>query len=185
MSTSTAAHRDATPRTSTVIRLGALLLAVIGVIAAATSAGFSNDAWFAADASSASVSLQGRVGGTGDFEDADDGALAIDIPTATFANMVPGEERTVSLELKNASSVALSLTENTTATGTLVDAASGTTITVSGTPATMAAGAEAATTLTITAGNWNDALQNQPAAGNTVTVTFTGTPVADSAAAGR
>jgi hypothetical protein len=185
MSTPAAAHRDNAHRTSDTVRLGALLVAVVGIAIAATSAGFTNDAWFSADASSASVSLQGRVSGTADFADADDGTVAIAVPSSVFANMVPGEQRSVDLDLRNASSVGLSITENTTATGPLVDTDSGTSIALAGTPTTMAEGQEDTVTLTITAGDWGDALQNQAADANAVTLEFTGTPIADSAAAGN
>jgi type I site-specific restriction-modification system R (restriction) subunit len=49
----------------------------------------------------------------------------------------------------------------------------------------MAEGQEDTVTLTITAGDWGDALQNQAADANAVMLEFTGTPIADSAAAGN
>ncbi len=97
MSSSTAAHRDDSHRKSRAVRLGAILLAVVGVTAAATSAGFSNDAWFAASASSASVSLQGKLATDDDssWTAADSNQASIAIPAGVFADMVPGETRTV------------------------------------------------------------------------------------------
>lgn len=180
MSTSTAAHRDDSHRKSRAVRLGAVLLAVVGVTAAATSAGFSNDAWFSANASSAGVQLQGKIDGETAYTDADDSTVAIEVPETTFANMVPNETRSVKLDLHNDSTVALNITDDTVASGDLLGSDSGTKVELVNAPSVLAADADATVTLKITAGNWSDSLQNESADDNTLTVNFTGTPIADS-----
>lgn len=54
---------DKDTRKSRAVRLGAVLLAVVGVTAAATSAGFTNDAWFSASADAGTIQLQGSLDG--------------------------------------------------------------------------------------------------------------------------
>lgn len=180
MSTSIASHRDDSHRKSRAVRLGAILLAVVGVTAAATSAGFSDDAWFAGGASSAGVELQGKLADDPEtaWKDADENAgdLAVQIPTDTFANMVPGQTRTVKLDIKNASTVELGITDNVKTTGALFEGTTPATAELSTYNRTLDAGDEETVTLTVTAGNWADDLQNKEAKDNTITVQFTGTP---------
>lgn len=185
---------DKDTRKSRAVRLGAVLLAVVGVTAAATSAGFTNDAWFAGSASSANVSLQGKLASdpATEWEDADTEGLAITIPADTFENMVDGETRTVQVDLKNAGSVDLDVAgEVKTRTGTLLMDNTKTTITVAiddaeqnGTKNLEAKGGTAKATITVTATNWDATMQNQSAAGdetnepNKLVVDFTGSAIA-------
>ncbi|WP_312349953.1 hypothetical protein [Actinomyces sp.] len=184
---------DKDTRKSRAVRLGAVLLAVVGVTAAATSAGFTNDAWFAGSASSANVSLQGKLASdpATEWEDADNEGLAITIPADTFENMVDGETRTVQVDLKNAGSVDLDVAgEVRTRTGTLLMDNTKTTITVAiddaeqnGTKNLEAKGGTAKATITVTAKNWDATMQNQSAAGdetngaNKLVVDFTGSAI--------
>lgn len=184
---------DKDTRKSRAVRLGAVLLAVVGVTAAATSAGFTNDAWFAGSASSANVSLQGKLASdpATEWEDADNEGLAITIPADTFENMVDGETRTVQVDLKNAGSVDLDVAgEVKTRTGTLLMDNTKTTITVAiddaeqnGTKNLEAKGGTAKATITVTAKNWDATMQNQSAAGdetngaNKLVVDFTGSAI--------
>lgn len=169
---------DKDTRKSRAVRLGALLLAVVGVTAAATSAGFTNDAWFSANASSASVSLQGRIAGddSANWTDADNGDVAITIPAGTFGNMLPGQVRTIKLDLKNSSTVPLTIKEKTEVEGDLLDPASDTEVTVGGFETELAVDETTTATLTVTAGEWGNDLQDKSAEDNTITVIFTGTP---------
>ncbi len=118
-------------RKSRTVRLGAVLLAVVGVIAAATSAGFTNDAWFSADASSANVSLEGSADGGKTWQEADGPTTAVAIPEATFANMVAGETRTATVELRNVGSVDLDVAGAVSGrTGTLLSDDTKTTVAI-------------------------------------------------------
>ena len=180
MSSSTAAHRDDSHRKSRAVRLGAILLAVVGVTAAATSAGFSNDAWFAAQASSASVSLQGKLETDTDWSDADTNAdgVVITIPEDTFKNMVPGDSREVTVDLRNAGSTDLELVAKQQATGDILSSTNtDVTVTIAQT-GSLKAGTDTTATITITPKEdvWNRTpdLQNET---GTLTVGFTGTTV--------
>lgn len=186
---------DKDTRKSRAVRLGAVLLAVVGVTAAATSAGFTNDAWFAGSASSANVSLQGKLASDPEDDwkaaDTDAAGVAIAIPGDTFENMVDGETRTVQVDLKNAGSVDLDVAgEVKTRTGTLLMDNTKTTITVAiddaeqnGTKKLEAKGGTAKATITVTAKNWDATMQNQSAAGdetngaNKLVVDFTGSAI--------
>lgn len=180
MSNSTAAHRDDSHRKSRAVRLGAILLAVVGVTAAATSAGFSNDAWFSANASSANVSLQGKLATDDDssWTAADSNQASIAIPAGVFANMVPGETRTVTVDLKNAGSTDLALSEKTNTTGDILSSAN-TDVTVTfDQTGNLAAGDDTTATITIAPKEnvWNTTPDLQNGTGS-LTVDFTGTTV--------
>lgn len=117
-------------------------VAIVGVGAALTSAAWTDDVWFTADASAGTMDLQGRVQGDADWQDvgidaADDDAsddVVIEIDPALFGGIVPGFDETVTLELKNAgdTNIVLSLPV-VVSTGDLF-VANGTTLTV---PATV------------------------------------------------
>lgn len=180
MSTSTAAHRDDSHRKSRAVRLGAILLAVVGVTAAATSAGFSNDAWFSANASSADVSLQGKLSDSDNWEDADtdDNTVEVEIPEATFKDMVPGDSRTVTVQLRNAGSTTLNLADKPVTEGAILDS-DNTTVSVS--LGVTSLGPNATTTATITIAPkvdvWTEKATSLQNAKGTLTVDFTGTTV--------
>jgi len=88
--------------------------AVLGIGAAATSAAWTDDAWFTAGGSAGTSNdlfeLEGRIGGDPDaaWESADDitDAVTIDIDSGYFASMVPGETRSVPIEIRNNSETA-------------------------------------------------------------------------------
>ncbi len=180
MSTSTAAHRDDSHRKSRAVRLGAVLLAVVGVTAAATSAGFSNDAWFSANASSANVSLQGRLASADEWNDADtdDNTVAVQIPDTTFKDMVPGDSREVTVQLKNAGSTDLALTKATQTEGNILSADNTDINVVINHTGNLAAGADTTATITITpkADVWNETPALQDGQGSLI-IDFTGTTV--------
>lgn len=180
MPSSTAAHRDDSHRKSRAVRLGAVLLAVVGVTAAATSAGFSNDAWFSANATSANVSLQGKLSDSDDWKDADtnDSAVEVQIPDKTFKDMVPGDTRAVTVDLKNTGSTDLALSQKVEATGDIL-AAENTDIDVTIVDTgDLKAGAQTTATITITpkAAVWDETPTLQSGTGS-LTVEFTGTTV--------
>lgn len=182
MSSSTAAHRDDSRRKSRAVRLGAILLAVVGVTAAATSAGFSNDAWFSANASSASVALDGSLDGQ-NWEAADtNGVASLEIPSTVFDKIVPNDTRTETVYIKNSGTSDLSVKATLDAKGQLLTD-SKTTVSVAITGADtdgsieLKPGEQTKAVVTVAAGDWDQSLADQKAADNTLTVDFTGTTV--------
>ena len=176
---------DRGSRTSRAVRLGAVLLALVGVSAAATSAGFTDGAWFTGSAAAGTVELQGSLDGK-NWQDADsqDQGIAIQIPAETFDNMVPGDKRTVTVHLHNDSTVPVIVSKELLASGPLL-ADNETTKTLE-----FAKGAGAQTvelaandatndqddttaTLTITAGDWAEDLEASQASANTLSLHFT------------
>jgi|GEM_PF-1116570 len=119
-------------RRSGVLKLGLGGLALLGIGAAATSAAWTDPAYFVASAGSASVGLQGSLNGTS-WSDANTSStsttvtadLAISIPAATFSGLVPNPDNTsqvtksVTLYLKNTGSSAITVTTACTASGDL------------------------------------------------------------------
>lgn len=174
-------------RKSRAVRLGAVLLAVVGVTAAATSAGFTNDAWFSASADAGTIQLQGSLDGAA-WQDADSLAKGIVIPSSTFANMVPGDTRSVTVHLHNDSTVPVTVKKDLTVKGSLLtDGATTTSFVFDGVATeqtvTLAANSDdsdaddTTAILTITAGDWGNDLQGSPSSENTATLQFTGTAV--------
>ncbi|GII98884.1 putative ribosomally synthesized peptide with SipW-like signal peptide [Sediminihabitans luteus] len=83
-------------------------IALLGIGAAATSAAWSDDVWFGGTANAGTFEVQGSLDGT-TWTDADDEATSIAIPDSELEGLVPGETRTVTLYLKNASDVTATL----------------------------------------------------------------------------
>ena len=139
-------------------------VAVLGVGAALTSAAWTDDVFFAADATSGTFDLQGSLDGTDWFDVAtvdDTSATApIQIPASAFENMAPNDVRVVTLHLKNAGSVPLTLSAPAiTETGDLfADLGANVAVTVGPyTPGgTLAAGDTTTFTVTLTAPDWAD-----------------------------
>lgn len=75
--------------------------------------------------------------------------------------MVPGQTRTVKLDIRNVSTVDLAVTDETKATGSLFGDGTGTKVTLSDYDTPLVAGHEETVTLTVVAGDWDDSLQNQ------------------------
>lgn len=153
-------------------------LAIGGVGAAATSAAWTDNVFFTAQAQAATFNLQGSLDGSTWVESDNSGSVQLVVPASQFANMLPGQSRTVNLYVKNLGSVSAALT------GTAAFSAS--TFTTNPTVAlgdlaatlTPASGATASDqfTLTITApSDW--ATSNQGKSG-TVLVTIAGTATA-------
>jgi predicted ribosomally synthesized peptide with SipW-like signal peptide len=109
---------------STIIRLAIAGVAVLGIGAAITTAAWTDQAWFTAQADAASIELYGALAVDGDcpaapanpavstapYVVADDltGAVDITLASGTFALLVPGEERAAGICLWNGGDVALS-----------------------------------------------------------------------------
>ena len=93
--------------------------AVLGIGAAATSAAWTDDAWFTAGASaidpSTALDLRGTyvdsgTPGAGDFEMADTNVTAVEIPDGVFAGLTAGDEVTVPVWIMNAGDNELQIT---------------------------------------------------------------------------
>ena len=97
-------------RKGVVLRFGLAGLALLGIGAAATSASWTNDAWFNAASSSASVLLDGSAtSATGPWTAADTDATGITFAGTTFSLLVPGQTRTATYWVKNSSSTCLNV----------------------------------------------------------------------------
>ncbi|MEU1973292.1 hypothetical protein ABZ477_16690 [Microbacterium sp. NPDC019599] len=162
-----------------VIAVGLALLAVGGIGAAATSAAWTDNVFFSAQAQAATFDLQGSLDGTTWKQSDNKGAIELVVPAAQLANMLPGETRTINLYVKNLGSVSAALTSS-------VEWAAGSTFTtnptasVTGLAATLSPSTGSAPTdqfqLTVTApADW--AATNQGKTG-TIIVTVAGTATA-------
>jgi len=185
---------------ATVVKLALAALALVGVGAGVTSAAWTDDANFAASASSASVSLYAyRIGETGCTTAPTTGgttgcwidaapATPITIPAATFAGLLPTNTKTYTAYVYNAGSSNLALTTAVSSkTGIFSDGTSPATITV-GTYHDITANADltatavlpslhlASVVVTIAPGaNWATMQSTYAGKSGTATLTFQGT----------
>ena len=174
-------------RKGTVLRLGLAGLALFGVGAAATSAAWTNDAWFSAGAGSANIALDAsKDGATGPWEIADS-APGVTFGASTFALLVPGQTRTAQYWVKNNSSTCLNVPAPTV---TKAEPLAGTgandaTVTLSTTAiGNMAPGAVQAVTVTVvTPTTWATTHQNQTSP-TALQIRYTGTTVVTSTSTG-
>ena len=95
--------------------------ALLGIGAAATSAAWTDDAWFSAAATTPTIQLQGGNGAAPTtWTNADTSATAVVIPASAFQNLEPGVARSVQIGLKNISTVPLIVAAPTvTTSGTI------------------------------------------------------------------
>jgi len=169
----------------TIIKLVLAGVAVLGVGAALTTAAWTDQAWFSAEATAGDVELQAALPdatgtGPGTFIDADDLADAVVIPLAPeyFENIAPGEAREVTLWLRNDGSLPLTI-ESAAAQDVTGPLFAGTA------PATITVGAivgevldpedEVSFTVTVTAPDWGDADTGYQGATGAFNVVVTGT----------
>ena len=176
MSTSTTSP-ERRKRRRTAVRLGIAGLALLGIGAAATSAAWTDDAWFNASAGSATIELQGSLDGQ-TWSDADNAAAQITIPASTFADLGQGDSKTVDIQIKNDSTVAVDVAEAVDATGAIFESSQAplndpATVSTNFTAGSLAAGATETITVTVTTPNsWSDDYQGKTGA---ITLTYTGT----------
>lgn len=150
------------------------LLAISGFGAALTSASWSDDVFFASAASGAEFNLQGSLSGTeGSWVESDDpDSIELVIPASEFANLVPGQTRTVTLHVRNTGSVPATLTQSTNSTGGLFTGSDPAAVSVTGVNGSLAAGESRSFTLTLTTpSDWDASYQG---ATGTVTVHVNG-----------
>ncbi|MET0788724.1 MAG: hypothetical protein ABWY33_05715 [Cellulomonas sp.] len=150
--------------------------ALLGIGAAATSAAWTDDAWFSAAATTPTIQLQGGTGSPVVWADADTSATAIVIPASAFLNLEPGVARSYTVNLKNISSVALTVPAPTvTSTGAIFTGTNPAVVTTTGAPGTLAASTGTATvTVTVTPPlAWNGSTTYQGKTG-AITLQFQG-----------
>ncbi|WP_426594323.1 hypothetical protein ACPPVS_02140 [Cellulomonas sp. McL0617] len=109
--------RRALRSTRVKLALGGLVL--VGVGAVATSAAWTDPAYFSTTVNSASVNLQGRLQGSTTWLAADTAGAAV--PLGAITGMVPGGTQTKTIELWNSGTAPLALTWATAPTS-IVDA---------------------------------------------------------------
>lgn len=158
-----------------IIAFALATLAVGGVGAALTSAAWTDNVFFSAQADAATFDLQGSLDGTTWQQSDNKSSIQLVVPATQFAKLLPGQTRTVTLYVKNFGNVNAALTSS-------VEWAAGSTFTtnpatgVSGlvtslTPAGTTGDSDAFT-LTVTApADWN--VTNKGKAG-TILVTVSG-----------
>ncbi|HWI32047.1 MAG TPA: hypothetical protein VNT50_11185 [Microbacterium sp.] len=157
-----------------IIAVGLAALAVTGMGAAATSAAWTDNVFFSAQAQAATFNLQGSLDGTTWLESNNAGAIEIVVPATTFANLLPGQSRQVELRVKNLGSVSAALSSTVAFTGSTF--AANPAAVVSDLATSVAAGGNDTFVLTVTApSDWPTANQGKSA---TIVVTIAGTATA-------
>jgi hypothetical protein len=161
------------------IAFGLAILAVGGIGAAATSAAWTDNVFFSAQSQAATFNLQGSLDGTTWVESDNNGSIQLAVPASQFANLLPGDTRSVTLYVHNLGSVSAALTGSvaygagSTFTTNPTPALSGLVATL--TPVGGAAASDAFTLTVTTPADW--ATTNQGKTG-TVIVTVAGTATA-------
>lgn len=162
-----------------VIKFSLAGAALLGIAAAATSAQWSDQAWFSASAQGATIELQGSLQATPTtWDPADDSAGALVIPK--FDKLIPNETRTYVVHVKNAGNVDVAVGIPTfTASGTdhaIFDSPNPATVTFDVTaPFTLTPGGTKDVTLTLTTPNWTNTDVAKQGATGAGSIVFTGT----------
>lgn len=162
------------PRTKRRGIVAALLavLAVGGIGAAVTSAAWTDNVFYSADATAAEFNLQGSLDGATWVESDNKNAIEIVVPASAFDELLPGEDRDVTLWVKNDSTVDATLAPATFEWDGATFAANPT-VAILGAPTTLTPGQEASFTLNLTTpADWADANQGET---GTIIVTLQGT----------
>lgn len=172
-STTNTQQDDRRKKRAGVLKLGLAGLAVLGIGAAATSAAWSDDAWFTANAEAVTVQLQGSLNGT-TWTDADTQGSAVAIPAHVFGELNQGANESVTLHLRNHGDVDLTLeTPGVTTSGAIFAGAAGADVSV-GTPGATLLEPGDTTTVVVTVTTdeeWPESFQGTT---GTITLTFTG-----------
>ena len=109
---------DAPSKRRKVTKFALAGIAVFGVTAAATSAAWSDNVFFGADAKAAEFELQGYNPTTGGWEDADSGITQIVLPAGILDAVGPGIADTYTLYVRNDGVLPIFLNDAPTATTT-------------------------------------------------------------------
>jgi hypothetical protein len=169
-------EKDSRKKRAAYVRFGLAGAALLGIAAAATSAAWTDNAWFTATATGATFEIQGKnFATTPAWVDADTKGTAIEIPAAELENLIPGETRTFTLDVRNSGSVNADVVANyafESVTPTAVDFVADPSVSISS-PTHLDAGEETTVTVTVTTdAGWAEG--NQGRSENLVIV-FTGT----------
>jgi len=96
------------------VAFGLAALAIGGVGAAITSAAWTDNAVFAAPAAAATFDLQASLDGQTWTQSSNADAIELVVPASQFANLLPGQTRTIDLWVRNESSVSAALVSDVT-----------------------------------------------------------------------
>lgn len=163
-----------------IIAFALAALAVGGIGAAATSAAWTDNVFFSAQAESATFNLQGSIDGGATWQESNDkGSIQLTVPLAELANLLPGQTRTIDLDIKNLGSVSAALTSSVEfATGSTFTTNPDATVAGLATTLTAASGTGAADEFQLvvtTPADWAPVNQGKTA---TIIVTVSGTATA-------
>jgi hypothetical protein len=112
-------RNDNAGRNRKIAKFGLAGIAIIGVGAGLTSAAWTDNVWFAGTAESAAFELQGYDPVLGDWVDADESGVAIQIPATELDNVAPGESDSYTVYVRNNGTVDLTvLSANPTTSNT-------------------------------------------------------------------
>lgn len=145
-----AAPKKRTANRRNALKLGLAGIAVVGVGAALTSAAWTDNVWFEADANGATFNLQASLSASGPWTETS-ATAPLPIPAATFDKLVPGEVRTVSVYVINQSNVPATLTATPSIEGAIFDdEVTGDQLTITAAPVADELAPGASTTVTVT-----------------------------------
>jgi len=171
-SVETAPQRNGKRRPLIAFSLAALAIGGIG--AAATSAAWTDNTLFSASAAAATFDLQGSVDGTTWAQSSAAGSVELVVPASTFANLLPGQSRQVTLHVKNVGTVGAALTSTVAFAGSTFETAP--VATVTGLASTLTANGSDDFVLSVTApADWSPANQGKS---GTVVITVAGEAIA-------
>lgn len=97
-----------------IVAFGLAALAIGGIGAALTSAAWTDNTFFSAPAAAATFDLQGSMDGKTWTQSGNAEAIELVVPASEFANLLPGQTRTIDLWVRNESSVNAALTSQVT-----------------------------------------------------------------------
>ncbi len=156
------------------LKLGLAGIAVVGIGAAVTTAAWTDNVWFKAEASASSYNLQAALdnsGTPGTWSEAGSAAAAVVIPSTVFDELLPGDTVATDVWVRNNSSTKTVLVVGAPVkTGNLFDNASATAV---ADKTTLDAGETTKVKITVTTPT--DWAQSYAGATGSLTVTVTGT----------
>lgn len=150
-------------------------VAVLGLGVAATSAVWTDDAWFSGSSTAASeVDLQAALAADGPFVEANDSGSGVTLPASAFGQVFPDGTYTTTIFLKNNGSHTVDIdTADIELTGVMFEGAEPAEVEVTDAPATLAAGvvSDPITVTLTTPVDWDTSYQGSAGA---ITIGFTG-----------
>ncbi|WP_261164312.1 hypothetical protein [Microbacterium sp. Marseille-Q6965] len=139
-----------------------------------TTAAWTDNTLFSASADAATFDLEGSMDGATWVESDDPAAIQLAVPASTFADLLPGESRSVTLHVRNVGSVSAALSSSVVFSNSTFT--TNPTATVDGLATPLFANTADEFTLTVTAPeDWSTSNQGQSAS---IVVTISGQAVA-------